>query len=409
MTALAPAQPAPSRFDPWMLVWMGVLGAAVGYAYCLWVFVSSGEWWLGQGGRPADLDFVCFWSAGRLAAAGQAALAFTPAELARWSEHAAHYPFFYPPAYLLLVAPLGLLPFSAAAAAWVGVTLTGCLAAVRAITPRGAAVALAAAAPAAFFNVYVGQNGLLTSALFGGALVLLDRRPIVAGLLIAALAYKPHFGPLIPLVLMATGRWRAFLAAGAGVAGFNLLAGAALGPDVFPAFLGGLGSANGALLETGALPWWKVQSLYGLARWQGLPGPAAWALHAALALPVTAAVVTLWRSRAPDALKFAALPAAALLVSPYSAVYDYALLTIPVAFLIRDAARAPLLPLEVAGLAAALLLPLFFIIGSTPTGVPAALSVLLVVGWRWGVWRTSAAAASGLPPAPWRSKTSARS
>jgi hypothetical protein len=129
-----------------------------------------------------------------------------------------------------------------------------------------------------------------------------------------------------------------------------------------------------------------VQSLYGLGRWLGLPGGVAWALHAALAVPVAVGVVALWRGRAPDALKCAALPVAALLVSPYSAVYDYALLMVPAAFLIRDAARAPLLPLEAAGLAAALLLPLFFIIGSTPTGVPAALSILLVIGWRWRAW-----------------------
>src|SRR5436309_2254785 len=72
---------------------------------------------------------------------------------------------------------------------------------------------LAAAYPAVFVNLGHGHNGFLTAALLGGALVLLDRRPIVAGVLFGLMAYKPQFGLMIPLVLIATGRWRAFAAA----------------------------------------------------------------------------------------------------------------------------------------------------------------------------------------------------
>jgi hypothetical protein len=270
-------------------------------------------------------------------------------------------------------------------------------------------VALAAVAPAAFFNVYVGQNGLLTAALFGGALVLLDRRPIVAGLLIAALAYKPQFGPLIPLVLLLTGRWRVFAAAVAGLLALNGVAALAFGVEAFPAFLEGMKTAQTKLLETGALPWHKVQSLYGTARWLDMPAPLAWALQAALALPVAAGLLLLWRSKAPYALKAAALPTAALLVSPYSAVYDYAVLMVPVAFLIKDSDRSALLPLEIAALAAALLLPLFFVIHSTPLGVPAGLALAAVIAHRWRVWSREASAGAGaaLPPAAWPPTTQA--
>lgn len=384
-------------------MWMAAFGAFVGYAYCVSVFLSSGEWWINPGGVPADLDFVCFWSAGRLVVEGAPLTAYDPQRLATWSEHAAGYPFFYPPAYLLLVAPLGLMPFTTAAAAWVAATGAGYLAAVRAILPRAPVIALAAVAPAAFFNIYVGQNGLLTAALFGGALVLLDRRPIVAGLLIAALAYKPHFGLLLPPLLLLTGRWRVFAAAAGGLLAINLAAGLALGPDVFQAFLDGMTSAQNKLLETGALPWWKVQSLYGAARWMGLPAELAWSLQAALAAPVAAGLLLLWRSKAPYALKAAALPTAALLFSPYSAFYDYAVLMVSIAFLIRDGLRTPLLPLEIAALAAALMLPLFFIISSTPLGVPAALAVAAVIAFRWRLWRRQASAEPpvALSPSAW--------
>lgn len=405
MTALNPAQPRfePSRFDPWILTWMGVLGALVGYGYCVFEFLRGGEWWIGAGGRPADLDFVCFWAAGKLVVAGRALAAYDAGALATWSEHARGYPFLYPPAYLFVVAPLGLLPFTAAAGVAVAATGAAYLAAVRAIAPRAAVVALAAAAPAAFFNVYVGQNGLLTAALFGGALVLLDKRPIAAGLLIAALAYKPQFGPLIPLVLALTGRWRAFGAAAAGVVALNLAAGAVFGPDVFAAFFRALGFVQGSLLDAGGLPVWKVQSLYGGARWLGASAPVAWALHGALALAVVAGLAALWRSEAPYALKAAALPVAALLLSPYSLMYDFVLLSIPVAFLIRDAERAAMTPLEVAGLGLVMVAPLFFILGA-PLGVPVNLLAAALIAQRWRRWSHEASAQppAALPAGAWQ-------
>ena len=54
-----------------------------------------------------------------------------------------------------------------------------------------------------FVNVGHGQNGFLTAALLGGALHWLDRRPWLAGVLIGCLAYKPQFGVLIPVALLA--------------------------------------------------------------------------------------------------------------------------------------------------------------------------------------------------------------
>ena len=64
---------------------------------------------------------------------------------------------------------------------------------------------LALAYPAVLINIGHGQNGFLTAALLGGALVILDRRPIVAGILFGLLVYKPQFGLMIPLALIAGG------------------------------------------------------------------------------------------------------------------------------------------------------------------------------------------------------------
>lgn len=63
-----------------------------------------------------------------------------------------------------------------------------------------------AAWPGMYGNGLQEQSGFLTAALFGSALVMLDRRLVLAGLLLALLAFKPQFGLLIPLALIAGGR-----------------------------------------------------------------------------------------------------------------------------------------------------------------------------------------------------------
>ena len=42
--------------------------------------------------------------------------------------------------------------------------------------------------PAVFWNIGLGQNAFMSAALFGGATLLVDRRPILAGLLFGALS-----------------------------------------------------------------------------------------------------------------------------------------------------------------------------------------------------------------------------
>ena len=73
--------------------------------------------------------------------------------------------------------------------------------------------------PGALIAAGHAQTGLLTGALLVGAAALVDKRPVASGLLIGALIIKPHLAILLPFWLAAGGRWRAFIAAGASVAG----------------------------------------------------------------------------------------------------------------------------------------------------------------------------------------------
>ena len=110
---------------------------------------------------------------------------------------------------------------------------------------------LAVAYPAVFVNLGHGHNGFLTAALMGGALVHLDRRPWLAGILFGLLAYKPQFGLMIPLVLVVTGRWRTIAAAAATVLALAAATTLVFGVDVWTAFLEGTRFTRIVVLEAG--------------------------------------------------------------------------------------------------------------------------------------------------------------
>jgi hypothetical protein len=253
---------------------------------------------------------------------------------------------------------------------------------------------LAAAYPAVFVNLGHGHNGFLTAALLGGALVLLDRRPWLAGILFGLLAYKPQFGLMIPLVLVATGRWTAVVAAAATVAVLVGAATFAFGFDVWAAFLEGSRFTRLVVLEAGNTGWHKIQSVFAWVRMWGGSVPLAYSVQVAVSIAVAVALTRLWRSRADFALKAAALAIAALLATPYSLDYDLMVLAPAIAFLAAHGLVHGFRPYEASALAALWLVPLVARsvaeYTSVPLGVPMMLAVFILMIRR-------AAADTGVP------------
>jgi hypothetical protein len=217
---------------------------------------------------------------------------------------------------------------------------------------------LALAFPAVFVNLTHGQNGFLTAALFAGAIALLDKRPIVSGILFGLLAYKPQFGVLIPLVLAATARWRCFAAAGATVAALVLFATLAFGADIWSAFLASTHFSRTAVLEQGGTGFEKIQSMFAAVRLWGGAIDLAYAAQAAATLGVAAALVVLWRSQASMAGKGAGLCLGTLLATPYCLDYDMMLLAPAIALLAVDGRVRGFFPYERTALAALWLVPI---------------------------------------------------
>ncbi|HEX8167860.1 MAG TPA: glycosyltransferase family 87 protein [Beijerinckiaceae bacterium] len=360
-----------------------VLYLAVGVVWC-WLSVDG----IDLRDKPLGYDFITFYSAAKLALAGHAADAFDPqkifaAQQAIVPANRTIFLWHYPPTFHLLVLPLGLLTYFGAFWAFLAATVPPYLLIVRRLCGHPLALLLAFAFPAAFVNAFHGQNAFLNTALFGFGLVLLDRRPALAGVLIGMLAYKPHLAVLLPFALAAAGYWRSFAAAAATALAFCALATLAFGFDYWIAWSRNL-ALVARVLEEGLLPWHKMPSVFAMASLLGAPTKAAYALQAAIAAPVALATAWAWRREGPLDLKVALVAAATLAMSPYLFDYDLVLAAIPTAVL-AERMRRRAEPEGAALLLLAALAPLLCPAFAEATRIqlmPFAVAALWLVAWR---------------------------
>ena len=345
----------------------------------------QGQWLADPSGQPIATDFVNVWAAGRQTLAGESAAVYDVA-LHKAAEVAAvghdfdgQYPWLYPPTFLFVAVSLALLPYVTAAAVWLVFTFPAYLMVVRAIVRHRLGMLLACAYPGLLANAVVGQNGFLSAALLGGALLLLPGSPIIAGCLIGLLAFKPHLGILLPIVLVAGGHWRAIAAATATFGLLALSSWIAFGPDAWMAFFQSLPTASQSTLEQGRAEWGKLQSAYGVVRMMGGTSAIAWAVQGVLAGAVAVVLAALWRSKASFDLKAAALAAGIVMVVPYIFLYDLVILAVVMAFLLRASGEAGPTPGEMRVLAIAGLLIVIFPLVKAPTGLAATMVVAFLI------------------------------
>jgi hypothetical protein len=364
----------PARLGAYSLI---LLAAQVLLALVWLASTSAG---VDPAGKPVGYDFITFWSASALALQGDAAASYDPARLFTTSQLAvpanrAEFIWSYPPVFHLFVLPLALFPYLASYALWSVVNFTSYLAVVRRLAPAPLALWPVLAFPGVFLNLVQGQNGGLTAALFGGAMLCLDCRPRLAGVLIGLLSYKPHLGILLPVALLCGRRWQTLGAAAITTLALVGLSAAVLGPAPWIAFADNLAFA-GRVLDGGALPLHKMPSLFAALRLLDVPSAPALALHALVALAAAGLVGWLWWRQVPLPLAAAALVTGSLLVPPHINDHDLALLAVPIALLAADGHRRGWRPAEREILALAWLCPLITAPLAAHVGVQIALPVM---------------------------------
>jgi alpha-1,2-mannosyltransferase len=369
----------PARARGYSLILLGLCVLAVAG----WIASSDGL--IDRNGKPLGTDFSNVYAAGQLTWQDRPAEAYEPA-LQHTAEKAVfggrEVPFYgwhYPPFFFAVAVLVAAVPYAWGLSIWLATSLMAYLAAMRAILPRPETLLIAAAFPAVFVNIGHGQNGFLTAALLGGALHLLDRRPWLAGILIGLLTYKPQFGVLIPIALLASGRWRTIGAAVTTVAGLLALSFVTLGGGVWHAFLDSMTFTQTVVLEQGGTGWEKIQSIFSAVRMWGGSVQLGYAVQIALAVMLAATLARLWRSDAAFELKAAALAVGSLLATPYVLDYDLVVLGIAIAYFARLGLKQGFRACEISLLAAAWIVPLLSRGLAQVTAIPLGLLVLLTL------------------------------
>lgn len=309
--------------------WYRLAAFAIATVFVVCAFVAV---WLARSGSIVA-DFLSFWAAGHLTAAGDPSWAY---DFAR--HHAVEtqvvgrigiLPFPYPPPFLIIVTPFGLLPFWVALGLWIAISAGLFLLASRPVAEARFGLAQAGAAA----NFVTGQNGFLTSAIFIGGTGLIARRPFVAGAVLGLLCFKPQLAILLPVALIAGREWRA-IAGGVVSTVALLLAGLLLfGVASYQGFLAMLPQFS-QWLSTGRWPWGELASTFALLRACDVPPAPALLIHCGIALAAAALTARAWALKLETRVPI--LAAATLLIPPYLFTYDALLLTLPLGWLFRQ-------------------------------------------------------------------------
>jgi alpha-1,2-mannosyltransferase len=334
---------------------------AISIAAVIWAL--SGHGVNDPSGRLVGTDFISFWTVSWSLLHGHARDVYAPEALAGLEqtvvqrEDTAFYAWQYPPTALLIVYPLATLSYLWSLAIWLLTGLTGYLTALWRISANPLILWVGTAFPAVLLTVVHGQNALLTTSLLAWALILLEESPILAGVLVGFLSFKPHLGLLWPIALIAGHYWRTVATAALIVLGMSLATVVLFGSAVWSDFIAST-SLSRQMLDSGLVPYYKMQSVFAALRLLGAPLPLAYGAQAVVAAAAAGIVAWIWGRRGDPEMKYAALLLAIPLATPFFLDYDLMIVAPAIAWLALKSIQHGPLPWERTALVASFILPL---------------------------------------------------
>ena len=319
----------PAKFHKYfyLLLLFSVLFGVL-YVRRLWTLDSDGVSPFAR--KLPEWDYSNMWFGGRLALSGHVATIF---DLQGYREFIASIAprtgdsqeWSYPPSILLIAAPLATLPLLPSYLIWT----FGAIGLLFGLLRYGAApLSLSIAAilsPAMFMNVLLGQNGAVSAAFLCGGLLLLRRRPLLAGVLFGLLTFKPHLGLMIPICLLAGRQWSAIGAAVVTAVLLAVLTAVCFGLDSWSLFFSQTVPMMRNILEAPYPQPYQVScvSIFMFLRSLGLALNGAWACQGISALAAGLLVWRAWRvERADNSARIALTIIATFVATPYAYIYD---------------------------------------------------------------------------------------
>jgi hypothetical protein len=370
----------------WDLRADGPRRVAAGLMVLFAAYAALGFWQFMAHLDVAHPDFFGLWSFARFVHLNPASEIYAPGRIVAFQHEldpgfGGSYGFSYPPVHLLDLWPLGLLPYRTAHVAWITVTGAVYVAAIAAPAWRGRMILAAVLVPAATIAAAYGQSGFLSAALTIGGLRLLTARPVVAGMVLGCLCFKPQLALLVPVALIAGRHWTTIASAVLTAAALVLASSVAFGFDIWPSWIAAIPRMAGSLEGLNPLLDHIKPTLTANLQMLGV-APRVAGL-AQLAAGIGCAVL-IWACarRGGGANCAAVLPVATFLATPYAFVYDLPMLAggILLAFAAATRDDRPFNFAEVLILTLGLLLPVQMF---TPLLPPFPVSTLVIAPVLW--------------------------
>jgi hypothetical protein len=288
-------------------------------------------------------DYSLFWLTGRLARVDAMATLYHPAAFfAFTSKILTHQteimPILYPPVMLPVMVIASLPKLAVGYCGFVVASFLLAVFALRRARLSWACIAIGLLGPAAVWNVFLGQFGIICGALLVSGLALLESSPVAGGVLLACLCIKPQYVLLMPVVLLASRNRRglaAFVIAGGVLAALSVLW---FGWSAWAAYLGPGRAATREWIQIpfgpgkeslGVSVFWLMRSFSaGLA--------AAYTAQAVATILAAGATWWLWsRQKIDRGARLAATVCLMSLASPYGYTDDLVGFSVVLALLVR--------------------------------------------------------------------------
>ncbi len=310
-------------------------------------------------------DFVVFWTATALALRGQLESIFDVSTFHALQEQLIggelpkYLPWGYPPHFLLMILPLGFLPFVAALFAWFVTTLSLYCWASYLVLGRDRVWLAIILAPSTFVNIQAGQNGFLTAALFVIGFTQLRSRPYFAGILFGLLTIKPQLGVLIPFALLAGRHWKAILGAACTTGILVAASMAAFGAQVWTTYFTTATAFHRNVFEYGqGIFLLKMPTVFTGIRILGFDAAVGYSVQVIMAASIAIVIVFAFRRRGNDQLNLSLIAFGTFLVTPFAFGYDMTLTSVAALILLAQCVREGVWPGERAALALVWILPI---------------------------------------------------
>ena len=351
--------------------------------YSIWVNLRIENIWFN--------DFFAIWSFATFPYNNHAIDIYDRAVLQEFQESlgsapTVHLPFPYPPSFVILIIPFGLLGYYTAYGAWILVTfVVYFFVSWHREWPLSATFILVLA-PATILTVFYGQTGFLTSALIVGGFRFAESRPVLSGVLFGLVSIKPQLGILIPIALISAWLWRTMAAAAGTVLVLILASSMTFGLSIWPVWVSQLLSHADWAATT--KPQYMPTIIANLT-FLGVGLPVARGIQLAAAVVVAVIIWICFRSGVTK-LAVSALLVGTFLATPYAFVYDMPMVTNAILAVARDEGRMHrLLPMpEAFILVWSLVLPVLMVETWRPGAIRSIPLILLFGLIVWRLFRT---------------------